>query len=270
MNIKKYISILMTILMLFSFVACGDNITDESNYDETQSPASKMVDGTGIAMQIQEYKDNIIAEIPVFVTDEKNKAIDSLNNEIDEKLMSIYLDEQKKDEENLEQDEDAGDYTWADIRAYPMTGQRYIQVSCTAAVFGSSDYIEEDTQGHVYSFIYDSVNKKQITKEDILKLAGTTEEEVTKSACDSYKAFEWASGETVECTIDGFRIIESEKGDEYEFYVYMVINNEDSDEEYSVIGILSSENGNFSLYNGTQLIESEYLDQFEPSLYYGM
>ncbi|MFT3983660.1 MAG: hypothetical protein QM697_07115 [Lachnospiraceae bacterium] len=172
----------------------------------------------------------------------------SLNDRIQEEIWDVT---EKTDESDTE---------WADVRSYFLTGDDYLQVVSTVNV-----YPNYATKGDVYSYNYDKKNRRAMTNEDGLKVAGLTENELMEQVAAAYTVK--GEGETYDhAQLGGFRVKQDATVD---FYLKLFIHNELA-EDYDEIAVYQMSDGSLTLYDGEELIDSSQTDVLNPPMTHGI
>lgn len=197
-------------------------------------------------MIYQNYGNDLICEIPYLFSLQWNDGIVELNNRISEEIMNQYA---------YDSDSTEG---WAEIKAYPITSDDYMQLVMTAI-----NYPNYATDGEVYSYIYDIKNECALTNEDGLALAGISEQELYDAVEGCYKPDSDASTFN-HAQLGGFRI----KDGSVVFYLKLYIDNPEAD-NYDQIAAYSMKSGKLTIYDGGVLIPDDEIDVMTPPLTHG-
>ncbi len=134
-----------------------EKTTKEKDTDDVKVSKKESINAR-ITFPTQDYDDEVIAEIPYIECDGESSEIDSLNRLINQGIGMIY--------NNFLNDYVAGDGS-IEIRSYPMTNDRYIQVVLTY-----NTYPCYGTAGSIYSYNYDRDNDEVVTLEMALDKTG--------------------------------------------------------------------------------------------------
>lgn len=189
-----------------------------------------------------------IVEIPYFGTlNWDDTSFQGLNDRIMEELYSA-AEEGRSDE-----------VTWPDIRSYVMTDDTYMQAVSTAII-----YPNYATQGDVYSYNYDKKNQCEMTIEDGLKLAGTTEEELLSKTAAAYMPDDKTSVYD-RAELGGFRVKQDGSVD---FYLKLFIKNPEAD-DFNQIATYQMSDETLQIYDGEVLIPDSEIDVFALPLTHG-
>lgn len=151
---KKILSYVTAAVLALSLTVCGVMTTYAAEAAKAR-----------IGFITQEYIDDNIAEIPYIEYDgAKNKEIDAINRSLNQGIRQVY------DEfmENVEPDRD-----WIEIKSYPFTTERYLQVVVTHII-----YPNYGTDGEMFSINYDMDENAWITTEDALAAEGLEYDDV--------------------------------------------------------------------------------------------
>lgn len=178
-----------------------------------------------------EAKANMRLDIPMFeCLDFDNTAVTDLNKRIYDELYSMTND--LYTEENY-------DITWLEIYTERYDSDEYVQAVTTAI-----EYPNYATEGDIYSYNYDVVNRKAMTNQDGLDLTGITEQEMYKNIKDKYKP-EYDYDEYDHSEYKGFCVLDDGTVDYY-FVIY--IKNEASSDRNALM-VYHSKDGTIGKYN---------------------
>lgn len=145
-----------------------------------------------IAMDTQYYDDRgSILEIPQIAGDDSPDA-QAINAALLERKAAyqVYMDDPYQ----------SG--TWCEVTAYPITTERYLNLALLENIYPCYG-----TDGDLYAWVYDRQERRSVTVEEALNLAGTTEDALREAVADNL-----ASGELPlpldedSFSIRGFRI----------------------------------------------------------------
>lgn len=200
-------------------------------------------------------KYNEIIEIPYFSSVKESAELKKLNDRIVKELVSIGKDlAVEEGEEEFVQ--------WAEIKSYPVSNSRYIQVVTSYQVF--PDY---GSHGDIVTYNYDLNNKYAINLAYAYVLAGTSKEEIA----DKVKAGEFGKygndGKYSHCECQGFLIREDGS---FDFYLKAYFDSKTDGEPFDVLGVINSKTGKLKLFDMDEdLVESQLVDVQYPPLTHG-
>ncbi len=246
---KKVILVALMMALAVLAVGCGEaNVSsgETSQASTSASSATTSVSSSSIsaakapslelAEDIQEG--NTVIQIPKFVAEGNNPAVDTLNEEIQKNQGEVY--KEWKDA----QDPVRG----LEIKSYLFTSEDYVQ-----AVVTQLEFPTYGTHGDVFSYHYDVKEQKVVTLADALAKFNLTEDDVLAQFQAAYRP-ESSVGTMDKAEIQGFRILE----DSLECYVkvYFVNSNQSGEEgKYNQIVVFNMKDGTASDYNGETLID---------------
>jgi hypothetical protein len=206
---------------------------------EAQSASSIDNSKTYVGMMVQEYIGDNIAEIPMIFYDADQEAlagydyhnpeIDRLNTHITDNIALPYNEFMSE----YDATERGG---WMEIRAYPFSDERYIQIVMTCI-----SYPSYGTDGEIVSCNFDREANEWVELDDALERLGLTRESLVDDAYQAVKA-EWteypgdADGPRApwidpnlsieDMAVKGFRYLNSATT---EFYLEVLIDNTAAD-----------------------------------------
>lgn len=184
-----------------------------------------------------------VVQIPKFVAEGSNPAVDTLNAEIQKNQGEVYGE--WKDSQDSVRD--------LEIKSYLFTSEDYVQ-----AVVTQLELPTYGTQGDVFSYHYDVKEQKTVALADALAKLNLTEDDVLTQFQAAYRP-ESSVGTIDKAEIQGFRIL----GDSLECYlkVYFVNPNVSGEEgQYNQIVVFNMKDGTASDYNGETLIDPAATD----------
>ena len=117
-----------------------------------------------IKLLVQEYggeNGDTVVEIPVFSVGGKQEELDAFNRQMQD-MANEYA--------AFQQSESHAGGAWADIKAYPRTGERYVQV-----VVKKIYYPTYGTQGELFGMCFDMEEQKAVTMGDVFTQFGLSE-----------------------------------------------------------------------------------------------
>ncbi|ALP93040.1 hypothetical protein [Intestinimonas butyriciproducens] len=203
-----------------------------------------------MAMDTQYYDDRgSILEIPQ-ITGDRSEAAQAINAALlaRKAVYQTYVDDPYRDE------------SWCEVTAWPTTTDRYLNLALVENV-----YPTYGSDGTLFSWVYDKKARREVTREQALELAGTTEADLREAV-----AVLLADGElslpldpdTFE--IRGFRI---DADGEVTFYLGGA-NRDGAEGMDAWYGLYVWSGGTAARMTGAQPVPSEGLDQREPPLWY--
>lgn len=262
---KKFIAIILSCFMITTlFSSCSNKETSQSSvnssFEQSLSSSSDSVISSQesspissaqtisiptISMQIQNYDNENIVEIPKFNAD-NNKAIDQLNFQIEDELIDEYnefITEAKQNE-------------YIEIKSYPFTDDKYIQVIVTEI-----EYPTYATQGEIYSYNYDISNNKIITLSEAMKNFNITNDIIRQAFSQYYQPQANEVLDSIEA--EAFRII----GDNIHIYLDVSFDSSQSD-DFDLIYTYDVAQNIFTPYDGICLVDPSQPDVMTPPLSY--
>lgn len=201
-------------------------------------------DTAHILMDTQYYDDRgSILEIPQIAGDDSPDA-QAINAALLERKAAyqVYMDDPYQ----------SG--TWCEVAAFPVTTERYLNLALLENV-----YPNYGTDGDLYAWVYDRQERRSVTVEEALDLAGTTEDALREAVAENL-----ASGELPlpldedSFSIRGFRI-----GEEDDVTFYLQGANVDGAEGMDPwLGLYTWNQGNLNRFQETY---STDVDTFVPA-----
>lgn len=119
-----------------------------------------------IAMDTQYYDDRgSILEIPQ-ITGDRSEAAQAINAALlaRKAVYQTYVDDPYRDE------------SWCEVTAWPTTTDRYLNLALVENV-----YPTYGSDGTLFSWVYDKKARREVTREQALELAGTTEADLREA-----------------------------------------------------------------------------------------
>lgn len=217
----------------------------QSSQDSSYISSSQTISIPTISMQIQNYDNDNIVEIPKFDAD-NNEAADRLNYQIADELIDEYNEFTTKATQN----------EYIEIKSYPFTDNKYIQVVVTEI-----EYPTYADQGEIYSYNYDISNNKIITLSEAMKNFNITNDTIRQAFSQYYQPQANEVLDSVEA--EAFRII----GDNIHIYLDVSFDNPQSD-DFDLIYTYDVAQNTFIPYDGTCLVDPAEPDVMSPPLSY--
>lgn len=212
---------------------------------------------TKIAMMTQEYIDENIAEIPMISYDwgapefseygGKNPEIEALNNSIKFGLQMIYNDFM-----------DSGAEGSIEIRTYPFTDDKYLQMVSTYVTYPSYG-----TDGNITSYNFDKEENKFMALDDVINDANLTREDISEGIKELFEPE--AEGDFVsEVSTTGFLI----QNGYTQFLNEVTVENPEA-EPWVYFYSYYPETKELIRLNNYCLFDPYSMDMMEPPLAYG-
>lgn len=129
---------------------------DEEEEEEEPQPVYPQ-----IKLLTQEYDGDTVVEIPVFSIGGKQEELEAFNRQMQD-MANEYA--------AFKQSESHAGGAWADIKTYPRTGDRYVQV-----VVKKIYYPNYATRGELFGLCFDTEEQKVVTVEDAFDQFGLSE-----------------------------------------------------------------------------------------------
>ena len=124
-----------------------------------------------IVMDTQYYDDRgSILEIPQIAGDGSEAA----------QAVNAALLERKAVYQSYIDDHTLNGATWCEVTAYPITTDRYLNIALLENTFPCYG-----TDGDLYAWVYDRDEQREVTVEEALSLAGTTEDSLRQAVADA-------------------------------------------------------------------------------------
>lgn len=220
---KQFLAAGVAVCTLSAILLSG--CTGKSGAQNGQTKESEITmntrSGTYVGMMEQNYDGGNTVEVPMIMYDGeqpafaeyggKNPEIEMLNNDIKANVMLKCNNFRDSAEDENE---------WIDIRTYPFTDNRMIQLIITYAIFPAYG-----TEGDIMSYNYDKENNEWIPIDKVLEQLGITQTDIEKDA----KAF-FVSDNKKEYVdkveIGGFRYVNDKTTD---FFLKLSVINPDAE-----------------------------------------
>ncbi len=269
---KRILCIVTAIIIVtFTFSGCG-NKADESavvpqassavatpkpteNADSKEQSAEKeqsAVTDVRIGFIMQEYNGDDIVEIPYFEYEgERNDALESINRAYNQGDVRVY--------EEFIANRNEGE--WIEIRAYPFTSDKYLQVIstvCTFPVYGTS--------GYAFSVNYDIPNNEWITVSQAMEREGIDDDTI-RADVEVLFVPEFDGQTFSDIKPAAFLIREDDSGEFTQFILEITTLNTDGDEWISFFSY-TPKYQQLVMLNGLCLFDPSELDQMQPPLAY--
>lgn len=197
-----------------------------------------------IVMDTQYYNDRgSILEIPQIAGDDSPDA-QAINAALLERkaVYQVYMDDPYQ----------SG--TWCEVAAYPVTTERYLNLALLENV-----YPNYGTDGDLYAWVYDRQERRSVTVEEALDLAGITEGTLREAVAEALAAGELPLPlDEDSFSIRGFRIGE---GDDVTFYLQGA-NVDGAEGMDPWLGLYTWNQGNLNRFQETY---STDVDTFVPA-----
>lgn len=211
---------------------------------------------TKIEMDVQEYESGNIAEIPKITYDTtrkslkktggKNPQIDFINSDIKNNFKANY--------ERFIKDSRKG---YVDIRTYPFSDDRYIQL-----VISYNEYPVYGTDGVMRSYCFDKAANKLITAEERLRQDGITLDELKKKAEAAFTP-EFEGDKADDVGLSGFVILDGKT-----IYLLNLMIKNDNAVTRIVFYSYDLKQGTLKRLNRDRLFDRELLLHLDPPLCY--
>lgn len=208
-----------------------------------------------IVMDTQYYNDRgSILEIPQIAGDDSPDA-QAINAALLERkaVYQVYMDDPYQ----------SG--TWCEVAAYPVTTERYLNLALLENV-----YPNYGTDGDLYAWVYDRQERRSVTVEEALDLAGTTEDALREAVAEALAAGELPLPlDEDSFSIRGFRIGE---GDDVTFYLQGA-NVDGAEGMDPWLGLYTWNQGNLNRFQETYstdvdtFVPAELVDVMDPPLW---
>jgi hypothetical protein len=221
----------------------GYAVFDEPNTDQS---------GTYISLTTQEYDGTNIVEIPYIVyAEDRNPEIDSLNRSVNQGVQMIYENflENQSDGESIE------------IRSYPFTTDKYLQVVVTYIT-----YPIYGTDGEMFSINYDREADRAMSVLDL----GLSEDELLYEVGQAFVP-EVEGSLIDEVRLVGFLMHETENGDVPELLLQIAVDTPGADVWEGFYSYMNDNNSNTNdliRLTSTCLFDPYNMDQMDPPLAY--
>ena len=208
-----------------------------------------------IVMDTQYYNDRgSILEIPQIAGDDSSDA-QAINAALLERkaVYQVYMDDPYQ----------SG--TWCEVAAYPVTTERYLNLALLENV-----YPNYGTDGDLYAWVYDRQERRSVTVEEALDLAGITEDALREAVAEALAAGELPIPlDEDSFSIRGFRI---EEGDDVTFYLQGA-NVDGAEGMDPWLGLYTWNQGNLNRFQETYstdvdtFVPAELVDVMDPPLW---
>ena len=209
MKKQRIISFLMAVLVLSLslLTGCGKKNDKKPGENTTKNDKDNNV---RIEIQITDNENKYEVQIPKFVSDTENQAVNQLNAEI-QPIIDVYNEAKK----NL--------WQWAIIKTQQFDNERYLQ----AVV----EYQKMPTlEANVRSFVYDKKKDRVVTLDDAYKMEKLDQKEFQTLLVKLFKEQGNANIKIKEYSVNGFYI--NEKKD-VEFFTKIKVN--DGKQDYIIM-----------------------------------
>lgn len=261
---KKFFAIILSCFMITAlFTSCNNNEISQSSVNPSSMPSSSSSSSSipssqassisssqtisipTISMQIQNYDNDNIIEIPKFDAD-NNEAADRFNYQIADELIDEYNEFTTKARPN----------EYIEIKSYPFTDNKYVQVVVTEI-----EYPTYGNQGEIHSYNYDISNNKIITLSEAMKNFNITNNSIRQAFSKYYQPQANEVLDSVEA--EAFRMV----GDNIHIYLDVSFDNPQSD-DFDLIYTYDVSQNTFTPYDGTCLVDPAEPDVMTPPLSY--
>lgn len=228
---KKSILLLALATAAVVCVAACDSPAPAAGSSQTASAMPLEV--PDLALTVEVVQEDSVVQIPEFVTQDNNPAVNTLNAKIKENHLKLY-EEWKNHPDGIRQ---------LEIKTYSVKTEPYVQ-----AVVTQLEFPTYGTQGDVFSYNYDIKQEKVLTLDDALAQFNTTREEVL-----AIPVWNLPNGTTVErAELQGF-LIQNGKLDCYAKVFFTSPNSE----LYSMIYTIHVSDKTTQAYDGQTLLTPE-------------
>lgn len=248
---KLLCSLLVSAAVLFlTAAACG-----------TAGNAAINNDSTVIGVMTQEYSGDNIAEILMLYYDGgqpalaefgyRNPEAESFNLTIKSGIRQFYYDFM----------DNSCDGEWIEIRSYPFTSERYLQIVTTAAVYPSYG-----TDGDMWSYNFDKQDNRFMNLEDVLRELNLNERRLARQVKALYVP-ETPSQSVGEVEATGFLITQGPSGPVTQLLLKVVL--EDSlAQSWNRFFVYTPALNELIPLNSQCLFDPHDMDQMDPPLAY--
>lgn len=252
---KRLSALFLGTCIFFASFSCS-NTQATSKQEQTKIDNSD----TNVSMIVQEYEGDNIVEIPMISYDGqqpalaeyegKNPEIEMINNDIKANVLQKYNDFAETSGED-----------WLEIKTYPFTNDRMIQLVITYAVFPAYG-----TDGDIMSYNFDKENNEWVSIDAALSWFDIPRSFVEDEAKKLFSGNENEQVNKVE--IAGFRYIDN---DTVEFLLKLFIDNPDADPWDGFFSYIyrRSSYQDFNKIDPREPFPTGQLDTMKPSLSYG-
>ena len=155
--------------------------------------------------------------------------------------------------------------TWCEVTAFPVTTERYLNLALLENV-----YPNYGTDGDLYAWVYDRQERRSVTVEEALDLAGITEDALREAVAEALAAGELPLPlDEDSFSIRGFRI---EEGDDVTFYLQGA-NVDGAEGMDPWLGLYTWNQGNLNRFQETYstdvdtFVPAELVDVMDPPLW---
>jgi hypothetical protein len=211
-------------------------------------PASGGTDAK-IAVMTQEYEGDNIAEILKIEYEGENPEISAINSDISQEIYQRYSDFKTGGEQ--------GD-SWMETRAYPFTGDDYLQIVMTQV-----EYPIYGTDGEIWSYNFDRRENARVLLADVMNGLELTEDALTQRVKELY-APESPSQSVGAVSARGFLIL---PGGQTQLLLRVTVENSEAEPWDSFYGF-SPQTGELLPLNKECLFAPEEMDRMDPPLSY--
>ncbi len=245
------------VVLLLTATACG------AAGARQQNAGSGIInnENTVIGVMTQEYIGDNIAEILAIHYDGgqpalagfgcKNPEAESLNLTVRSGIQQLYYDFMAN----------SRDGEWIEIRSYPFTSERYLQIVTTAAV-----YPAYGTDGDMWSYNFDKQDNRFMNLEEVLSELNLNERRLTRQVKTLYVP-EVPSLSVGEVKATGFLIIQGPSGPVTQLLLTVVLENSAGEPWKRFFAYTPALNELISL-NSQCLFDPYDMDQMNPPLAY--
>lgn len=192
--------------------------------------------------------------------DTEAEADDDRDDENKDDVQVVQPDKYEDDNIVVEEDVAVADYLWREIRSYPVTSEKYVQVLMTCL-----ECPNYGTCGDLRTYNYDISRESAMKKMDALNHSGITEDELLEAVQGAY--VEKDDGIYYDhAEYCGFIMLEDGSVD---FYLKVYFGNEQA-EPFDEFASYNSVTGKFTLYEyGTDPVSEDIVDEMLPPLTHG-
>lgn len=281
---SRFMGIALMVCMLLALSACGgDNPSQQGKAspqsEQTQIPAQPtstgvktpqdngaVIDNTAslITPLVQEYEGDNIFEIMMIsydgsqpVLDEfghKNPEIESFNSAVKFGVYQQYLDFT---------DQNDGE-SWMEIRSYPFTDERYLQVVTTSAIYPSYG-----TDGELSSYNFDRQQNRFLSIYEALEQLGKSEDEMVQTIAeklDASLAHQGSVATAGEVVLSGFLYTSSPAGQLTQLLATVEVMTDG--DAWKTFYAYTPQLDELLQMNSQCLFDPSEMDQMEPPLAY--
>jgi hypothetical protein len=217
-----------------------------------QSPPQTPSSGGGdakIAVMTQEYEGDNIAEILKIEYDGENPEIAAINSDISNDVYQRYSDFKTGGEQ---------EGNWMETRAYPFTGDDYLQIVMTQV-----EYPIYGTDGEIWSYNFDRRENARVLLADVMNALELTEDALTQRIKELYTP-EFPSQSVGAVSARGFRILPD---GQTQLLLRVTVENSEAEPWDSFYGFIP-QTGELLPLNKECLFAPEEMDRMDPPLSY--